>query len=253
MQNAKRTPARIGKAFATSPVGHMPPRIAKLRRDARGYPVPAFVAWVHGADGKPLPDFRAIKPGYVLRCIQERRCWICGQHLVEKRAAYVIGPMCMANRISAEPPSHEACARFAATECPFLNTPKRKRNPAGPLDLEAEAAPLKPGAHSRNPGCAVVWTVALDGMGTFYTDIGLFKIGDPVRIEIYANGRKATIEESREALEAGLAILRKEAADEGPGAFASFADNATTARQLVERAYGADAIGAAEPAAAAAE
>ena len=100
----------------------MPDRIARLPVDARGFPVPEFAMWYNG-----VPDFRVIKPGYVRKCIIKNNCWICGERL-GVRKAFVIGPMCCINRISAEPPSHRDCALFAAKNCPFLSMPLARRS-----------------------------------------------------------------------------------------------------------------------------
>lgn len=219
----------------------MPPRIRKLRVHD-GYPVPSFVQWFKTPEG-PKPDFRVLKQGWIFRCVDEQLCWICGQRLVEERVAFVIGPMCMCNRVSAEPPCHEACARYAATACPFLNTPRRKRNPKGLIgDLEPFGATTQPGHDPRNPGCCVVWTVKRTGAAVW--DQSLFHIAEPLKVELYASGRRATIDESREALEAGLEIIRAEAAQEGPEAFAAFTEEAARARELVEDAHGGAKRGA---------
>lgn len=92
----------------------LPPRIAKLPTDERGYPVPYFVEWI---DGKP--DFRVMSSKNLARAVKYRRCWICGEEL-GRFLCFTIGPMCGVNRISSEPPSHYDCARFAVSACPFL-------------------------------------------------------------------------------------------------------------------------------------
>src|SRR4030095_12652609 len=78
----------------------MPSRMAKLPRDARGYPVPRFVSWY---DGKP--DFRIADTRYLEHCFRARTCWLCGE-LLGRYLAFVIGPMCAVNRTTAEPPCH---------------------------------------------------------------------------------------------------------------------------------------------------
>src|SRR4051812_13821199 len=99
----------------------MPPSIAALPRDHRGYPVPWFVAW---SEGRPI--FPAADPQKLVRAIRERRCWVCGD-LLTRYLAFVVGPMCTVNRVSAEPPSHLKCAEFSTRACPFLTRPKMKR------------------------------------------------------------------------------------------------------------------------------
>ncbi len=77
----------------------LPRQIRKLPKDARGYPVPWFVAWF---DGKP--DFRVVARGKIDTAHLERRCWTCGEPL-QKDMTFVIGPMCSINRVSTGPPA----------------------------------------------------------------------------------------------------------------------------------------------------
>jgi len=186
----------------------MPDRIARLDRDARGFPVPEFAMWFDD-----VPDFRVIKPGYVRKCIIKNNCWICGERL-GVRKAFVIGPMCCINRISAEPPSHRDCALFAAKNCPFLSMPLARRNDR---DLPVERS--APGTMIlRNPGVCAVWmTKRYDVMRV---DNGiLLQIGEPELIEFYAQGRIATRAEVDHSVSTGLPILEAEARRESPDAW----------------------------------
>ena len=74
----------------------------------RGFPVPWFVPWL---DGKP--EFRAMDPKKILEAVAKRKCWVCGQHLAQHGMTFVIGPMCLVNRVSSEPPSHLECAQYS--------------------------------------------------------------------------------------------------------------------------------------------
>jgi hypothetical protein len=191
----------------------IPPRIAKLPIDERGFPVPRFVEWI---DGKP--DFRVVDSRFLARAVQQRHCWLCGEPL-GKYMAFTIGPMCMINRVNSEPPSHLECAQFAARACPFLTQPLRKRNER---DLP-ENGQQPGGIHlKRNPGCCVVWVTRSYQPFRPFNGGMLFRIGDPVRLEWYAHGRTATCEEITESIESGLPLLRKVAIDEGPRAVADF-------------------------------
>src|SRR5690348_7959044 len=100
----------------------MPARIRKLPISDEGYPVPAFVEWI---DCKP--DFRVINGQHFRRCVEFKRCWLCGEPL-GKFMTFVIGPMCGINRVSSEPPCHHDCALYSVKACPFLSQPRMRRN-----------------------------------------------------------------------------------------------------------------------------
>jgi hypothetical protein len=214
-------------------LGTIPSRIASLPRDARGYPVPWFVAWLR--DGKPVPagtgapDFRVVKPGAIPDAHNHGLCWICGDTLGAFRS-FVIGPMCALNRISAEPPSHLECAEFAARVCPFLSRPKERRNEKDVPDHVAPAGHMI----RRNPGVALVWTtkrykVVSDGNGG-----ALFDVGKPEHVRWYACGRTATRAEVIESIESGLPILRESA--DGPRDLAEIESRLRNAMALVPKA-----------------
>ena len=175
--------------------------------DARGYPVPFFVAWPDGQ-----PDHRIAEPIKLMRCVRDGLCWICGQPL-RSPAVAVIGPMCGVNHVSSEPPSHETCARFAVTACPFLSRPLAHRREAG----LAETPLSEPtGMLKHNPGVSLLWWT--DRVEAF-SPVGagrsqrtgarrvLFDIGTPLRVEWWTEGRRATREEAERAIAIGLPKL----------------------------------------------
>lgn len=182
----------------------LPSRLKRLPVDARGFPVPWFVEWI---DGKP--DFRIIARGAFQRAMGRRLCWICGQPLLST-LTFVVGPMCVINRISSEPPCHMECGRFAATGCPFLTTPAAVRREAGlPEQIEAPV-----GDHiEHNPGATAVYMTM--GCKTFYARPGdrqpLVEMKAPKRVEWYAKGRRATRAEVLAAIDKGLPLLLAEA------------------------------------------
>lgn len=153
---------------------------------------------------------------HLVRCVNEQLCWICGKPL-GRTSAFVIGPMCAVNRISAEPPSHPLCATFAAKACPFLSQPLAKR--PGNADLEAKYGPLvqagEPVLH--NPGVTLIWycqgyRVTPDKQGV------LFEIGHPSRVLWFREGREATRQEALDGMMKGLPFLQAEAERYGPEA-----------------------------------
>jgi hypothetical protein len=194
----------------------IPARMLKLPISENGFPVPRFVAWV---DGKP--DFRAVHTSWLAQAVNQKLCWICGERL-GKHLAFILGPMCALNRVNSEPPSHLECARFAVKACPFLAHPERKRNEHDLPDNRIEA----PGIHvERNPGAMAIWITLsyrpfrTDGMGNPGI---LFSLGDPIALEWYARGRKATRDEIIDSIDSGLPLLREVAERDGPAAVEEF-------------------------------
>ena len=193
----------------------MPGRIATLAQDKHGRPVPWFVAWI---DGKP--DFRVVWAGAIREALYRSRCWTCGiPFLRQEDRAFVIGPMCAVNRVSAEPPSHRDCGIYAATHCPFLATPNMVRRER---HLPADAGNPAGFSIRRNPGVALVWVTRYRAWKTFRDDRGgtLFDIGEPREALWFARGREATRAEVLASVDSGLPILREMAERDGPAAVA---------------------------------
>lgn len=174
-----------------------PPNVARLRVDKRGYPVPWFVAWVNGE-----PEFRTMEAQKLITAVKQRRCWVCGQP-TRGDEAFVIGPMCTVNRVSAEPPSHLACAEYSVKACPFLTKPQMVRR-----ENDMPEATCNPAGHMirRNPGASCVWVTSAwkivpDGNGI------LFRLGDPTAWSWWAEGRTATRAEVERSIETGIPLL----------------------------------------------
>ena len=186
----------------------LPPKMAHLHIDERGFPVPYFVQWI---DGKP--DHRIIDPAKKVKCVKYNQCWLCGQPL-GKYLAFVIGPMCAVNRVNSEPPSHVDCARYAVRACPFLSKPHMHRRETGMPENAIEPA----GMHlAHNPGAMALWVT------TSYKPIRveggeLYDLGPLVDVTWWHEGREATREEAMAALEKGLPVLRALAEEDGSGA-----------------------------------
>jgi hypothetical protein len=186
----------------------LPFNMQALPIDARGFPVPWFVAW---RKDTRQPDFRVIGPGRREKALKEQRCWVCGLKLGRLKVT-VIGPMCAVNKVSSEPPSHLECGRYAAKACPFLANPRMRRNEKNAVDER-----WIPGDHiDRNPGVAALWISLYpskpfpDGKGSYLLDLG------PVdRVEWYAYGRSATYDEVVTSIATGLPALAKLANAEG--------------------------------------
>ena len=205
----------------------MPPPIARLPRDKHGRPIPWFVH----VDDDGVPDFRVIRVGGIRDAVMFGWCWVCGQPR-GRHAAFVIGPMCAVNRVSAEPPAHLDCAIYSAQACPFLSTPRMVRRESRLPEGTAHPAGLM---IRRNPGVALVWssktwsTVAVHGGGE------LFNVGDPTATRWFAEGRIATRDEVLASIDSGLPLLREQAAEDGPRAIALLERMEATARELVPK------------------
>jgi hypothetical protein len=205
-----------------------PGRIARLPHDKHGHPVPWFVAWI---DGKP--DFRVIRPGGIETARHGKLCWTCGiPFLRQEDRAFVIGPMCAVNRVSAEPASHLDCAVFSARNCPFLSTPQMVRRER---HLPQGAATPAGEMIRRNPGVALVWVTGYKSWSTFGDGSGgkLFNVGEPKRVMWFAQGREASRAEVMASIDSGLPILRGMAETEGPKAIAELERMHQRALELV--------------------
>lgn len=187
----------------------LPNRIKALPVSERGFPVPWFVWW----SPEGVPDFRIVDTPKLALAMHHRLCWVCGQPL-GVRMAFVIGPMCLVNRINSEPPSHRECAVFSAMACPFLTRPHMKRQDK---NMPEEHRPAPGFMIERNPGATVVYGTR--SYEPFQPQRGvkgvLFHLGEPDWIEWYAEGRRATRDEVTAAMESGLPLLREMALKDG--------------------------------------
>jgi hypothetical protein len=195
----------------------MPNRIKRLSVDERGYPIPWFVAW---QDGKPL--FPVADGKKMRMAIQQKLCWVCGEKLNEN-LVFVLGPMCTITRTSSEPPSHLDCATFSAMACPFLSKPRMKRMEEAPGTVNPAGIFIK-----RNPGCCALWSTR--SYTTFESGTGeLIEVGEPTKVQWFAEGRQATREEIMESIRTGIGSLEDIARQEGKSAVMQLAE----ARQKV--------------------
>jgi hypothetical protein len=193
----------------------VPHRMAELPRNKHNHPVPWFVAFIDG-----VADFRVVKPGAVAEALRCSLCWVCGHGFspAEERA-FVVGPMCLVNRVSGEPPCHLDCATWSAAHCPFLATPQMVRRERHLPEGTSEPAGIM---LRRNPGVALVWVTGYRRWGKRREPDGglLFHIGDQGRALWFAEGREATRAEVLASIDSGLPILREMAGQDGPEALA---------------------------------
>lgn len=184
------------------------PRIAALPIDERGYPVPYFVQWLH-PDGSPAkrglgkPDHRVMDSTAFMDCVMNGKCWVCGQSM-GRIGVFVIGPMCAVNHNTAEPPSHQDCARWSVMGCPFLSNPDMVRREAGMPEGVVDAAGFM---IRRNPGVMALWSSRTwkpyAAPGGFLMDTG-----DPISVEWWCRGQLATRQQVIDAITSGCPILK---------------------------------------------
>jgi len=98
----------------------IPQRMAHLKRDPRGYPIPAMVL----IDDGGRPHFQINDERIRQRLIAQDRCVICGGRLF--RGRWFIGGALSAfseRGLYIDPPTHAECAEFALKVCPYLAAP----------------------------------------------------------------------------------------------------------------------------------
>lgn len=171
--------------------------------DHRGFPVPWFVT---RKDQNGNWDFVNIDPERFEEAFHRNVCWVSGKPLGAFKS-FVVGPMCVINRVSGDPPVKLSMAHFSVLHCPFLSNPKAKR-PGAKDDIEPEQRGLMV---NRNPGISAIYTTKS------YTRIpsGILMLGEPTSVEWWKEGRKATYEEAKSALLYGHGVLQEMAKDEG--------------------------------------
>lgn len=190
----------------SQPLPTIPHRMTKLPLDYRGFPIPWFVAVLENGER----DFRVADAAKRQRAIAHDLCWVCGEKLGRFKA-FVIGPMCVVNRVTSEPPCHLDCAEFSAKACPFLSRPRMRRNEK---DLpDGHGAPGI--ALTRNPGCTCVYVT--NKYKPFAVENGwLIRLGEPTNLGWFAEGRPADRAQVMASIESGYPLLLAEAQKDGP-------------------------------------
>jgi len=189
----------------------LPPRIARLPVDERGYPVPWFVQWVDENNeptrtGCGRPEFRVVDSRKLATAVKSKLCMVCGQPLGAIKVS-VLGPMCCITRTTAEPPNHKDCAEFSAMACPFLTKPQmvRREDEFVKANRENVAGEMI----TRNPGVCALW--AMKNYSMFRDGKGgvLFKVGEPLWVKWYALGKSATRAQVMKSIETGIPFLQE--------------------------------------------
>lgn len=179
-----------------------PPRMNRRPRDERGFIVPWFV---HQDSETGAYDFRVIRKRGIEEAMRRKSCWLCGEQL-GRFQCFTIGPMCVINRISSEPPAHLECAVYAVRVCPFLTQPRMRRNTK---DMPAGTVPAGGIPVERNAGGAVIYTTrTYETVRAYHGNAGvLLRLGEPESVEWFTQGRPATREEAEALLADGETFL----------------------------------------------
>lgn len=190
----------------------MPDRLRGRPIDHRGFPVPWFVTNKTDAG---LWDFVRINEARKNEALRKRVCWVSGERL-GRAVAFVVGPMCIINRVASDPPIIPEIAEWSARICPFLSRPLAKR-PDWDGDQRATPGVLVPD----NPGLCAVWVTRDYEMST--RDYGVIHFWEPQRVTWWRKGEDVThSQEARNIYEARAAVLEESAIQEGPGAHRFF-------------------------------
>lgn len=188
-----------------------------------GFPVPWFVAQVEG-----VYDFRCVDASKFQPAIKHHKCWICGQKL-GSYLAFTIGPMCAINRTISEPPSHRECAEWSIKACPFLAQRQEVRRETNLPDNIKEPGGV---AIARQPGATCLWVTNKYEVVKLPNGL-IFKIGDPLEVFWYREGREATRSEVLHSIDTGYPILLEMAQLEGERAIAALENKRSEALKLL--------------------
>lgn len=196
----------------------LPTRMKMLPIDARGYPVPWFVAWQPGPDGVLVPEFRAQDGRKFVQAVKGRQCWVCGD-ILGRWLAFPLGPMCSITRTISEPPSHLECARWSIRNCPFLSNPNMVRRTDNLPDdyTEAGGFPIR-----RNPGVMCLWMTRSYEVFDAGDRKPLITVGEATGVSWWREGRLATRAEVEASIASGLPALLGMAQKQGTAAIAAF-------------------------------
>ena len=159
------------------------------------------------------------------------RCWLCGEPL-GKFLVFVIGPMCAINRVHRRTAVASRLRALCLQACPFLTQPKMRRNEKD----KPEHVSLPGVMLTRNPGVTMLWTTH-EYWASAEGRRRAVHVGDPGRVEFYAEGRTATRERSC-IHHTGMPFLREMAERDGPDAVAELSNDTTKRCRWCQRRKG---------------
>jgi len=180
------------------PTEDMPPRIAALERDRRGYPIPWNV--LRAEDGSPLFTINDDRKAW--RAVRDKICPICGVRL-GRWCWFVGGPLSAfdPNGWFLDLPGHDTCIEYALATCPYLAAPRylRPLNVIDPSKLpEAAKILLDETRIPERPGVFVM----VAGSGIEYRDRGLLQpfvrpLRPLIEWRFWRHGKRITEDEAR--------------------------------------------------------
>lgn len=191
---------------------NMPSRMNGRPLDHRGFPVPWFVTM---KTDKGLWDFRRVTHHRKLEAVRSQVCWVSGEKLGRFRA-FVVGPMCIINRVSSDPPVIPEIGQWSARICPFLSNPLAKR----PEFSEEHSTPGV--MISDNPGLCAAWITRTD---SYDRKTGLFSIGEATQVSWWMFGEEVTranVDRAQRIFETRANQLKGYAEEEGGEALEAF-------------------------------
>ena len=190
--------------------------------DHRGFPVPWFVT---EKDEHGNWDFVRIEARRFNEAIRGQFCWVSGKPLGRYRT-FVIGPMCVVNRVAADPPVKKSIGEWSAKTCPFMLNPAARRDRSIPKEAYEDQRGVM---LERNPGVCALYTVK----GHVRSRNGLFHLPAPESVEWFAKGQRASRDQVVAAIQTGLPTLEEMAAQEGQRAIDALAAAVATAMQFL--------------------
>ena len=195
--------------------------------DHRGFPVTWFVT---EKNREGHWDFVNIKSERYVTAVKRDLCWVTGEPLGAHRS-FVIGPMCVVNRVAADPPVRLDVGRWSAKVCPFLSQPLARRDRSL---TAADYASQRGNMLERNPGVCAIYTVR---RGSYSLHQGLFHLPPPESVEWWCRGKVATREEVWASVESGLTTLQDMASKEGGAAVTLLEKMVQSAMSLLPQGF----------------
>lgn len=175
----------------------LPPALASLPRDHRGFPIPWFVT---RKTEKGHPDFTQLAGERFQEALRKKLCWVTGEPLGANKA-FTLGPMSLINRIAGDPPTKLDIARWSVRICPFLSRPNMKRVPVDDAAKEQHRGTFV----EENPGISAIYVTKEYRQN--YS--GVIELGEPSLVEWWAEGSPATQEEIQTAFAHAVRKLRE--------------------------------------------